>query len=171
MSLGLLFLSSIPIQFRNAPDAIRRYSANERRRVIRKNSPNCCPVLDENRSPYLRILVVLRKEEHSAVVFPDGLHANRIFQNPAVWRDRHPPPLAARCQPHVISLVAFEILIVDSDYESFSRQRSSQLLAPEVAIEKEDVGFRLLERIGLPLQPEGFRARSLRQCAPCSRRC
>ena len=145
-------LSSIPIQFLNPPNSIRRQVRHKRRRPTRKHCLNASPILNQNRCPHLRILIILWKKEHSALVFADGPHAQRVFQNPPVGSNRNPRSLAAGRQPHIIRLVGSKMFVVNPDRESFFSQCFCQLLASQVPVEKEDIDFRLLGRTGLLLQ-------------------
>lgn len=166
IAFGRLLLSPIAIQFHNSPNPIRRQLRHKRRRPTGENCLNSSPVLNQNRRPHLRILIILWKKKHPAFVFADSPHTERVFQNPPVGSDRNPRSLAAGRQPHIVRLSWFEMLVVNPNRESFFSQRFCQLLASQISVEKEDVDFRLLGRTGWPLQ---FAAPSTRSPPRCSR--
>ncbi len=80
------------------------------------------PILNNDSSPHLRILIVLWEEEHPSPVLPNCLHAYWVLQDAPIKRDCNPGSLAAGRQPNIISLVGLEMLIVNPNHESFFPQ-------------------------------------------------
>ena len=123
-----------------------------------------CPILNNDSSPHLWILILLWEEEYSPFVPTDRLHTYGVLQDAPVKGDCNPGSLAAGREPNIISLVGLEMLIVNPNRQSFLPQRFSQLLTSQISIEKEDVDFRLLGRSELLLQFEAPSTRSRQLC-------
>lgn len=123
-----------------------------------------CPILNNDSSPHLWILILLWEEEDSPSVLTDRVHTYGVLQDAPVKGDCNPGSLAAGREPNIISLVGLEMLIVNPNRQSFFPQRLSQLFTSQISIAKEDIDFRLLGRSELLLQFEVPSTRSPQLC-------
>lgn len=162
---ALLLFAPVTIELFDFIDAVRRDLSNEGRCFGGNNPADLRPVCDQDWSPHLRIFVVMGQKEYAASVCADGLHAEGVFQNALVRRDCDPTPLPARCQPNLVFFLGIKVIVMHPNVETFFLQQPRQLLVSQVAVEEEDVDFRLQVRSELPLRFGTLANRSLRRCS------